>query len=716
MIISSAMLLAACAPAQNKVATPADSAVEQSATQATLAAHPDNKPGNDADELWGETVPDPYRWLEDPNGEGVADWIAQQHSRASQYLKQLPKRDAFAKRLADVVYMPSISQPAVTNGKMFYTAKQATDEKVTYYVRNLGQTHEQARVLIDQNKLSDDGSVSVGRTSVSKSGKYMAYTLKKNNADTATLYIMDVETGETLADVIDGARYASPSWLPDDSGFYYTHFPTDESIPVDQRPGETDIRFHKLGTSQDEDTVVLTALHDATKFQNLSVNRDGKWLIHTVDDGWNGNSIRIKRRDSGEWIDMNMPADTANGATIVDDVLYLITNDGAPKYKIVRIPLNTDKPDITKAAHQVIIPEDASPIDDFTVAKDKLVIVKQKDAISHLYVYTLDGALIKEIELPDKGEIQGTSIDKDNDVFYYTFASFKMPKHIYSMTMDSLESKVWDKVDTKIDVDQVVVEQIFATSKDGTQVPMFVIRRKDTPLDGTAKTIIYGYGGFNVSINPSFSVTAHTWVEQGGIYVYSNLRGGSEYGEEWHRNGMRMNKQNVFDDYYAVAETLIERKYTSAKHVAAYGGSNGGLLVGAALTQRPDLYGAVVCAVPLLDMIRFHKFGSGRTWTSEYMSSDESKEAFEYIRSYSPYANVKAGTNYPPVLFLGADSDDRVDPMHARKMTAAIQDANANDNPVLLRIEKNAGHGGAGLLSSTIDQYADVFAFLDSVL
>ena len=368
--------------------------------------------------------------------------------------------------------------------------------------------------------------------------------------------------------------------------------------------------------------------------------------------------------------------------------------------------------DLSESRWQTIIPEfEDRVIESYSIVQDKLFVVTQKDVVNLLDVYDLSGNHIKSIEMPDKGSISGVGGLPDATEFYFGFTSYKIPYNIYKLDVNSLEIALWDKVEVPIKTDDFVSEQLFATSKDGTKVPMFVLRHKDTKLDGTAKTIIYGYGGFNVSVLPGFSSSIFPWMEQGGIYVYSVLRGGGEYGESWHQAGKGENKQNVFDDYYAVAEYLIANKYTRPESLAVYGGSNGGLLTGAALTQCPELYGAVVCAVPLLDMIRYHLYGSGRTWISEYGNAENSESEFRTIRAYSPYANVKK-TDYPAVLFLGADSDDRVDPMHARKMTAAIQDATTSDRPVLLRIEKNAGHGGAGLVKQNIEKTSDIFSFL----
>ena len=673
---------------------------------------PDNHPGEDYDELWGEKVPDPYRWLEDISKPEVQAWVKTQDLRTRKYLENLPLREQFTAELSDLMYYPFVATPIVRNGRAFFKARGSGDEKSIVYVEELNHP-ETRRALI----VSEDSTTAIGNIYPSPNGKLLAYTLKPNNADQATVYVMDVDTGKNLSDKIEGGRYAGPEWLQDGSGFYYTYFPIDPAIPVDQRPGMTDVRFHKIGTDESVDTVIIPALHDATKFHAVDISNDDHWLDYVIHDGWNGNSLKlIDRTKSGVSFDLPAKPETTYTPLILGNMLYLLTNDNAPNYRIVKVSLSGKQPDLSESAWQELVPESKDAVvQDFTVIGDKLFVVTLKDVVNELNVYDLSGNHLKHIDLPDKGTL-GSLFGRDKaEGLYFKFTSYKLPAGVYRLDPNSLELTVWFEIETKAKTGDIISEQLFATSKDGTKVPMFVLRHKDTKLDGTAPTIIYGYGGFNVSISPSFNPAIYPWLEKGGIFVYSVLRGGSEYGETWHQAGMKLKKQNVFDDYYAVAEHLISQKYTRRESLAAYGGSNGGLLTGAALTQRPDLYGAIVCAVPLLDMIRYHLFGSGRTWIGEYGSVEQSEAEFKAIRAYSPYSNVKK-TAYPAVLFLGADSDDRVDPMHARKMTAAIQDATTSDKPVILRIEKNSGHSGADMIHQRIAQWADIYAFLREVL
>ena len=709
----STILTASCAGQQ-----PSVEQATQNQAQITLADAPQNNPGSDKDILWGEEVPDPYRWLENADDPNVKSWTAAQDKRARDYLAQMPLRDWFLKRIDEVWRVPMISSPISCKDRIFYAKRGVNDEKWVYYVKDLRDPDAPERVLLDPNKLSDDGSISVSSVSYSRNGEIMAYKLNKNNADMATMHFLNVETGENLPDVIEAARYAAADMTPDLSGFYYTRFPIEDDIPVDARPGMTDIRFHKFGTAESEDKVILGPLNDPTKFQSVSLSYDGRWLLHTIDDGWNGNTLRLRdlSKDGSPWVDFPTKPDRAYSGRVLNNVLYLQTNDGADKYRIIKIDLNGKSLDLSENRWQNVIPEFSDRvIESFAIVMDKMFVVTLKDVVNYLDVYDLSGNHIKTIEMPGKGVIGTVGGLPDVPVFYFGFSSYSVPKNIYKIDANTLDVSLWKALEVPVKTDDFVSEQLFATSKDGTKVPMFVLRHKDTKLDGTAKTIIYGYGGFNVSIAPSFHSSAFPWLEQGGIYVYSVLRGGGEYGESWHQAGMQANKQNVFDDYYAVAEYLIEHKYTRRESLAVYGGSNGGLLTGAALTQRPDLYGAVVCAVPLLDMIRYQKFGSGRTWISEYGNAENSEKEYRTIRAYSPYANVKK-TNYPAVMFMGADSDDRVDPMHARKMAAAVQDSTTSDQPVLLRIEKNSGHGGADLVKQGVERTADIYSFLHYVL
>ncbi len=607
----------------------------------------------------------------------------------------------FEKRLSELLYMSSISIPEVKGKNVFYRERQPDEERMSLYVRDASDPNSSPRLLIDPNILSNDGSIALGRTSASPDGKLLAYTLNPNNADMSTMYIMNVETGETLSDKLEDARWAFPAWLKDGSGFYYTYFPADTSISVKERARQSHVRFHKIGTPQSEDKIITEPPANW-----ISISSDGKWLR---------NNRRIRRTHSdGEWFNLPDKLGDIEEAHIVQDSLYMNTNDGAPRYRIIKIDLSAEKHDLTESAWQTIVPEfEDRTIENFAIVQDKLFVVTLKDVINYLDVYDLNGKWLKSIELPDKGTIIDINGDPNSDALYLSYTSFTIYRNIYKVDPQSLDMSIWAEVKTNTHPEDIISEQLFATSKDGTKIPFFVLRHKNTRLDGTAKTIVYGYGGLGMMEKPFYNLPIFAWLEQGGIYVHAVLRGGGEYGERWHQDGIGLKKQNSFDDFYAVSEYLIEHKYTRPSSLAAYGSSNGGLLMGAALTQRPDLYGAILCDAPLLDMMRYHLFAIGHR--EEYGNAEASEAEFRNILAYSPYSNVKR-TAYPSVLFMTSDSDERANPLHARKMTAAIQDATTSDKPVLLRIEKNAGHSGAGMVQSIIEEKADIYSFLMYVL
>ena len=722
MILSSLMLMS-CAGNQPAPENAVQTQAEPAPAKLAPAPAPDNRPGNDVMELWGEKVPDPYRWLEDATNEDVKTWIAAQDKRTRDYLAQMPTREQFKKRLTELMYrdkrvggIPGI--PTIKGKRIFYYEAFPEEERITLNVRDLSRPDEALRVLIDSRKLSEDGSISLNETYISPDGSLMAYQLTKNNADEGPVYIMNVETGETLNDKIDGMINLPASWLHDNSGFYYTRYPTDPDISSDIRTGKADIRFHKVGTDASEDSIIIEPHNDPTKSHWISVSDDGLWLEYGTQFGWNGNTIKLRRIDSnGEWFELPSKKGATYKSKILSNAIYIYTNDSASHYRILKIDLSAEKPDLSENAWQTIIPEfEDRVIEDFAIVQDKLFVQTLKDIVNYLDVYDLNGKWIQSIEMPDKGTILGMSGTPTSNALYIGYQSFKIDKQIYRIDPGTLQLSNWYKAKSNVNPEDIIVEQLFATSKDGTKVPMFVLRHKDTKLDGTTKTIISGYGCCGMSTTPFYSPITLSWIEQGGIWVESVLRGGGEYGNSWHEDGSGLKKQNSFDDFYAIAEYLIAHQYTRPSSVAADGGSAGGLLVGAALTQRPDLYGAVVCSVPLLDMLRFQMFGNlARTATNEFGNAEASEAEFKNLRSYSPYHNVKK-TAYPSVIFLGADSDERIGPMHARKMTAAVQDATTSDHPVLLRIEKNSGHAGTGMQSSMIEKYADIFSFLWEVL
>jgi prolyl oligopeptidase len=670
--------------------------------------YPDNMRGATTETLHGVAVSDPYRWLEKQDDPAVEAWVGAQDTLARQELHKLPERDAIAARLKELFYVDSLSAPQHRGQRYFFSRRHADKEKGIVYVREGKKGAE--RVLLDPNAWSDDGSVSLGTYATSWDGKHVGYTVKENNSDEATLYVLDVATGEkSKTDVIEGAKYAHPSWTPDSKGFYYTWLPTDPSIKTADRPGHAEVRFHRLGTDPKTDPVIRGKTGDPTKFLSAEVSRDGRWLLLTIWHGWAASEVFTMDLTKGAAATFE-PLAVGGNAHYATEAhgghFYVMTDEGAPKYRVFRV--DPKKPE--RESWQEIVPERAdATLDGFGILGGRLALSYLKNASSLLEVRELDGRVVGDVKLPGVGSVIGPVGRSDEAEAYFAYQSFDTPPHVFELDMKTMKTDLYSKIDVPVDTEPYTVEQVFYPSKDGTRVSMFLVHRKDLVRNGDNRVYLYGYGGFQSSQTPEFTASIFVWLERGGIFALPNLRGGGEYGEAWHKDGMLDKKQNVFDDFIAAAEYLIDEKYTRPERLVISGGSNGGLLVGAAMVQRPDLFGAVVCAVPLLDMVRYHLFGSGKTWISEYGSADD-PSLFKALHAYSPYHHVRAGTDYPPLLLLSADSDDRVDPLHARKFAAAVQDA-SRGGPVLLRVERQAGHGGADLRKAEVEKGADRYAF-----
>ncbi|MBZ5716019.1 prolyl oligopeptidase family serine peptidase [Nannocystis pusilla] len=650
-------------------------------------------------------VADPYRWLEAESDPEVKAWMAAQDTYARERLAALPRRDAIADRLGELLDIDAVSAPYHRGGVYFYTRRHKGVQKPIYYIRRGEQGREE--VLLDPNKLSPDGSVAVHGIFPDFAGRLVAYKLSRNNADASTLYLRDLETGRDLADVIEGARYASPAWTPDGRGFYYVWLPTDPSIPPSELPGRAEVRFHRVGEPVSEDSIVAPATGDPSRFVGVSLSRDGRWLFLHHQHGWTSSDVYLRdlHAGDGEWKPLVVGRRAIYDVTAWRDRFYVHTNDGAPRYRVFEVDPNNPARDDWK----LLVPETDATLEGLQIVGERLVLAYLRDAHSAIVVRRLDGGFVRELELPGLGSASGLVGNPDEDRAYYSFSSFTEPSQIFETSVATGATRLWQRIDLPVDTSRFVVEQLRYPSKDGTPISMFVVRRRDLPLSADAPALLTGYGGFSVSMTPAFSARAVVWLEHGGVFAVPNLRGGGEYGEDWHRAGMREHKQNVFDDFAAAAQALVERGYTRHERLAILGGSNGGLLVGATMVQHPGLARAVACAVPLLDMVRYTQFGAGKTWIPEYGDPEDPRD-FAYIYPYSPYHHVADDTRYPALLMLAADSDDRVDPMHARKFTAQIQ--HASRRPAWLRIESNAGHGGADLLHQTIAREADTLAFL----
>lgn len=660
------------------------------------------------DTLFGAKVSDPYRWLEDEKSAEVQSWMKAQDDLARAELKKLPERDAIAARLKELFYIDSLSAPRHRGDRFFYSRRHANKEKgIVYWKGKDGKEN----VLFDPNTWSDDGSVSLGGWRVSWDGKTVAYTVKKNAADEASLHIMDVATGKKRdKEVIEGAKYADASWTPKGDGFYYTWVPTDPKIKASERPGFAEVRFHKLGEDPAKDKIVHEKTGDPTSFIWADVSQDGHWLILNVSHGWTSNDVYFKdARDSkAAFTPLAVGLPGHFWVEAHKDQLYILSDYKAPNWKVMRA--DPKKP--AMEGWKTIVDEraDASiDSDGMGILGGRLSISYLKNATSQLEVFDLEGKKLHDVKLPGVGTVQGPLGRQDEDEAYFVYQSFTTPWEIHALSMKTAETKLYTKVTVPVDPSPYTVEQVFYPSKDGTKVSMFIVRRKDLKKDGDNRALLYGYGGFQQSQTSNFVASIYPWLERGGIYAVPNLRGGSEYGEAWHQAGMKDKKQNVFDDFAAAAEHLFREGYTRPERLAIAGGSNGGLLVGAAMTQKPEYFAAVLCSVPLLDMVRYHLFGSGKTWISEYGSA-ENEADFKALYAYSPYHHVRENAKYPALLMLSADSDDRVDPMHARKFSALVQERSAG-GPILLRIEKNSGHGGADLIKAEVEKGADRYAF-----
>ncbi|HMG21806.1 MAG TPA: prolyl oligopeptidase family serine peptidase, partial [Kofleriaceae bacterium] len=644
----------------------------------------------------------------------VQAWMVAQDDYARGVLARSPSRDAWVERLKQVFYFDAISAPAHRRGRYFYSRKHADQEKTIVYWKQ-GETGAE-RVLFDPNQWSADGSKGLGTWSPSHDGRHVAYGVKEHNSDESVTHVFDVTAGVDLPDRIEGTKYAMASWAPDGHGFYYTWVPpVGGAVTVADRPGFAEVRYHALGTPAASDAVIYPATGNPSAFIGARLSRDGHWLVATVQHGWNSSDVYVRdtRERAAGWTPLVVGVDADFDVEVWRDRFYVTTNDGAPRKRVFKV----DPAHLERAAWREIVPETDATLEAAQIVGEHLVVTYLRSAASEIEIRDLDGNRIRKVELPPLGTAGGIFGNPDEDTGYIGYSSFTEPNVIYRTSIASGATAEWARIALPIDTAQLAAEQVVFPSKDGTRISMFLLSRQGAVRDGSNPTLLTGYGGFNLSLTPAFASSRAVWLERGGVIAIPNLRGGGEYGEDWHRAGQLLVKQNTFDDFIAAAEYLIAERWTSPAHLAIQGGSNGGLLVGAAVTQRPELFRAVICSVPLLDMLRYHRFGSGKTWVPEYGSADDAAQ-FKALYEYSPYrVAVDAGQRaYPAVLFDSSDHDDRVDPMHARKLAAALQAAQTGDPPILLRIERNAGHGGADLVKQQVERTADQLAFLEALL
>ncbi len=659
---------------------------------------PKTRTDNVKETLHGVELTDPYRWLEDQNSPETRAWIEEQNKYTDSLLAGRPGRAEMAKRLGELWKVDTVGTPTARAGRYFFTKRRAEQDLSVLYVRK-GTTGAD-EVLVDPHTMSKDHTTSVGLSAVSDDGKLIAYSVREGGADETTVKLMDVDSRKDLADVLPRARYFGISIKPDKSGMYYTRFGAEGAR----------VYWHAMGSDPKNDTEVFGKGYGPEKIIYSGLSDDGKWL-----------AIVVLYGSSADQTEVHLRNETAKGAivTVVKDIparflpdfagdkLLLQTNWKAPKGRVLAV----DAKDPSKANWKEIIPEGAAVMESTTTAGGEIFINYTENASTKLKAFTPEGKLVREVALPSIGSVSGVSGRWDSQEAFYTFESFLTPSTIYRYDVASGAQQIWARPNVPVESGNFEIKQVWFNSKDKTRVPMFLVYRKGLQLNGANPVLLTGYGGFNVSNTPGFSRDAVLWAEHGGVYALANLRGGGEFGEEWHKAGMMEHKQNVFDDFYGAAGWLIANKYTSAKKLAIVGGSNGGLLVGAALTQRPELFGAVVCFYPLLDMVRYHQFLVAKFWVPEYGSSENAGQ-FQYIRAYSPYHNVKSGTKYPAVLFVTGDGDTRVAPLHARKMAALVQSAQGGSAPILLRYDTKAGHSGGRPVTKIIEDTVDEMSFL----
>ncbi|HEX7603655.1 MAG TPA: prolyl oligopeptidase family serine peptidase [Polyangiaceae bacterium] len=668
--------------------------------------------------MHGEPLADPYRWLEDAGSPEVIAWSAAQTAFAEAEISALPGREELSKRIDALLRIGTVEPPTVVAAsssapRYFYRRQRPDQDQPVLLVRD-GVAE---RTLLDPNRMSADGTVSVDWWVPSPDGRLLAYGMSHGGDEESTLRVLEVASGVDLpaTEVISRTRYASIAWLPDGSGFYYSRYPAKGTVPDGEERYRRLIHEHRLGRDAGADPVVFGEGRAVTDMPGVDISPGGRWLVATVHMGWSRREAYLLDRRAGgaaRWIPLAIPEqDAVYEVSAYDDHLLVRTNDGAPNYELFRV--DPEAPD--RARWQKLLPEGPDVLVFATQIGRDLLAIYTRDACSIVRRFDAEGRLNGEVPLPTLGTVSGIHGAWNGREAFFDFTSFTVPAMVLRLDLDSGESSVWAEVRAPIDPSAFVVEQMRATSRDGTRIPMFVVHKKGLARDGTAPTLLGGYGGFNISQMPQWSGAGYLLLERGGVTVTANLRGGGEYGESWHRAGMLENKQNVFDDFVACAEHLIRERVTAPGRLAISGGSNGGLLVGAAITQRPDLFRAAVCAVPLLDMLRYHRFLIAKLWIPEYGSPEDARQ-FAWLRAYSPYHAVKAGTRYPSVLFTTAEGDTRVDPLHARKMAALLQWAqpagSSSERPILLRIEAKAGHGAGKPVSKRIDEQALIYGFL----
>ena len=664
------------------------------------------------DMFHGTKVLDNYRWLEDGKSPETQKWVEREMAYTRGILDPLPGRAAINQRLTDLLSIGSVTAPIIAGRHYFYTKREGMQNQPVLYVRD--GVNGPDRVLVDANKLAADGTIALDWYYPSDNGKYVAYGTSPSGSEVSTLHVIETKTGTLLPDTIERTRAASVAWKLDNSGFYYTRYPKKGDVPAGQEMYNRHVFYHELSNDpENDDQPVFGQGRDAEDWPSVSLSNDGHWLLITVQQGWTKTELFLMNVKAGKPpTRITTGKDFLYNGEVYNDKLFITTNEDAPRYRV----FVADAGNYDRESWKELIPQTDAVLQGTGVFGGKLFAQYEQNASSQLKLFDLDGKKLNDLPLPAIGTVYGSGGRWDRDEIFYGFQSFTFAPSIFRYDLKDGSSSLWTHVDApSIDPSAYEVKQEWFNSKDGTRVPMFVVHKKGIAKNGHTPTLLTAYGGFNLSLSPSFNRPAYLWMEHGGIYAVANLRGGAEFGEDWHRAGMLEKKQNVFDDMIAAAEHLIAEKYSDKNHLAIQGGSNGGLLMGAMITQRPDLFHAVVCQVPLLDMLHYQDFQIAKLWIPEYGTSEKADD-FKWLYAYSPYHHVKSGTQYPAILFMTADTDTRVDPMHAKKMTALMQSEAKNGashtRPILLRIETKAGHGAGKPVAKQIEEFTDVYSFL----
>lgn len=672
-----------------------------------MLPYPETAKEEITDNYHGTAVGDPYRWLEDDNSQQTADWVAAQNNVTFDYLSQIPYRDAIRDRLTQLWNYPKEGAPKKVGGYYFFSRNNGLQNQSVIF-RQKGLAGK-AEVFLDPNTLSDDGTAAINTITYSDDHRYMAYSVAKAGSDWVEIFVKDVDTGEQQSDHIQWVKFSGANWAADSKGFYYSRY--DEPAKGSEFSGQNrfqKVYYHRLGDNQSNDRLIYSDMKHPLRYFHGFESNDGKYIFVTASEGTHGNEILYRETNgaSGSWKTLATGFEndydvvwSKNGRTLI------YTNDGADNYRLAEVSMSNPGKFTTLIANEDILLEGVDVVGGYIIAS------WLENASSKITQHDMNGGFVRDVELSTIGTATGFDGEDEDIQTFYTLSNFLTPPAVYTYDLLSGESTIFREPEVNYDPSMYVAEQVFFTSADGTQVPMFIVHRKDMKLNGKNPVYLYGYGGFNISLKPGFNPNNIMFMEQGGIYVMVNLRGGGEYGEEWHKGGMMGNKQNVFDDFIAAAEYLIANKYTSSDKLAIAGGSNGGLLVGAVMTQRPDLYAVALPAVGVMDMLRYHKFTIGWGWAVEFGSSEDA-EQFEYIYKYSPLHNIHEGVCYPATMVTTADHDDRVVPAHSFKFAAALQAAQGCDRPALIRVDVNAGHGAGKPTSKRIEEAADVYSFL----